>query len=103
MTDAPLRRIAGDFEFRAATRGHKLEIVSAHFLDLDTGEDWYLTEGEFGPKPPFPTDESAVCIFFAADADLACFAALDWELPRNVICFRGEFRRMTASIEEPEL
>jgi hypothetical protein len=98
-----LRRIAGDFEFRPATRGHGLEVVSAYFIDLDSGQDWYILEGEFPNKPPFPTDESTVFVAYAVDADLRCFAALGWPIPKNVICFRAEFRRATANVEEPEL
>src|SRR5262249_55235827 len=102
MTDN-MRRIAGDFEFRAGGRGRGVGVVSGFFIDIDSHESWYFAEHEFPTAPPFPTGESVVFIAFAADADLKCFDILGWEAPRNVVCFRGELRRATASIEEPEL
>jgi len=98
---APLRRIADDFEYRAPTREHGLEVVSGYFIDLDRGEDWYITE--FGPEPPFPTDESTAFVSFAVDADLRCFRALGWEMPSRVVCIHAEFRRASVIVEEPEL
>jgi phage N-6-adenine-methyltransferase len=96
------RLIAGDFEYRAPTREHGLEVVSFYAIDLSTGESWYLKAEDFGNWPPFPTDESTTFIAFAADADLRCFATLGWKAPKKIVCFRGAFRCATADIEEPD-
>jgi hypothetical protein len=94
------RRIAIDFEYRPPTRERDLQIVSMYAEDMDTGENWYLVEGEFGVAPPFPLD-GAVIVAYVAEAELRCFRKLGWGLP-SVVCFHGEYRRLTNHIEMPD-
>jgi DNA polymerase-1 len=51
--------------------------------------------------PPFPVDASALLVGFYASAEISCFLALNWPLPRNVLDLYVEFRWMTNGKPRP--
>jgi DNA polymerase I len=58
-----------------------------------------LSRGEFGSKPPYPTDDTAIFVSFAADAELSCHLALGWPLPPKVIDPHVEFLNASNYLE----
>ena len=93
--------ISHDFEFLPDANGIS-RVVCGVFKDLRTGKLHRLWEGDFGPSPPFPVDDSALWLAFKADAEMQCFLALGWPLPVNVIDLYAEFRNQTNGEIEPK-
>jgi hypothetical protein len=63
--------------------------------DLHTGQTWKLWQGEFGPLPPFPHGDDTLIVAYMAAAEISCYLALGWPLPKYVLDLFVEFRRHT--------
>jgi hypothetical protein len=53
------------------------------------------------PRPPFPTDRSALFLAYNAVAEAACLRALGWTYPANVLDLYAEFRNLTNGVPPP--
>ena len=91
--------VAADFEFHfgghdtleaAGRSGERPRPVCGCFEELRSGQRWQLFE-EFGPAPPFPTDDYCLVAFYAS-AELGCFRALNWPQPKYILDLFTEFR-----------
>ena len=94
--------VAADFEFHfgghdtleaAGRSGERPRPVCGCFEELRSGQRWQLFE-EFGPKPPFPTDDYCLIAYYAS-AELGCFRALNWPQPKYILDLFTEFRALT--------
>lgn len=63
--------------------------------DLCSGQEWRIWRGDFAPAPPFPIDDDALFVAYYASAELGCFKALGWSMPKYVLDLFSEFRNMT--------
>jgi DNA polymerase I len=93
-----------DFEFcyPGCTTAEEAEVsgenpipVSMVAHDLRTGQTWKQWHGEFGPVPPFPHGDDTVIVAYMAAAEISCYLALGWPLPKYVLDLYVEFRRHT--------
>jgi DNA polymerase I len=57
------------------------EILDGNGRHLETIRRW---RGEFGNKPPFPTDDDTLVVGYSLWAELTCFMALGWQFPRHL-------------------
>jgi DNA polymerase-1 len=96
--------VAVDFEFEfgghasaeeASRSGERPRPVCMAAKELHTGQTWRIWRGEFGPKPPFPTETGALFVAYYASAELGCFRALGWPKPANILDLFTEFRNRT--------
>lgn len=88
-----------DFEFhpnqlREGNTPDPVCMVVRNFVTGETQRHWRdalykMTEA------PFPTGESALMVAYFASAELDCFLALGWPLPKNVLDLFVEFRCLT--------
>jgi hypothetical protein len=53
------------------------------------------------PQAPFPTTADALLVAYNASAEMACFAALNWPFPVNVLDLYAEFRNLTNGLPLP--
>jgi hypothetical protein len=85
-----------DFEFQAG-RGNRPEVVCMVVREARSGETRRYWQDELHqmPRAPFETGSDAVMVAHAAQAELGCFKARDWPLPRYVLCTYAEFRAQT--------
>jgi hypothetical protein len=61
-------------------------------LDLDTNQETKIwLDGEKDLKPPFDFDQCTMVAFYAL-AELSCFHALGWPLPKYVLDLYTEFK-----------
>jgi len=94
-----------DFEFHAAglVEGNSLQTVCLVASELTSGTTIRLWQDELHamPHPPFPVDESALCVAYMASAEMACFQALGWPPPANVLDLYAEFRNLTNGMRLP--
>jgi hypothetical protein len=52
-------------------------------------------------QAPFRTDPGALFVAYLASAELSCFLALGWHLPRYVLDLYAEFRLLTSGLPTP--
>ena len=88
-----------DFEFRPrdGREGNPPEVICMVGYEVKTGkyhrifqEDLYRLK-----TPPFPIDDKTVIVAYFASAEMACFKALGWEMPANILDLYAEFRNLT--------
>jgi DNA polymerase I len=96
--------IVADFEFEfgghdsfeeASRSGERPRPVCLVAKDLNSGQEWRIFRGKFGPAPPFPIGPDALFIAYYASAELGCFKALGWQNPANILDLFCEFRLRT--------
>lgn len=95
-----------DFEFRPqeGIEGNLLEVICMVAYDLHTGKYHKLWKDElYGmSSPPFAVDADTVLVVYFASAEMACFQALGWAMPENILDLFVEFRNLTNGIFLPE-
>ena len=93
-----------DFEFRSlgGQEGNPPEVICMVAHEIGTGkyhrlfqEDLYQLKAS-----PFPVDETAVIVAYFASAEMICFKALGWPMPRNVLDLYAEFRNRTNGLPQ---
>jgi DNA polymerase I len=85
-----------DFEFRGA-RGNRPEVVCMVVREIrsDVTRRYWRDELLRMSRAPFETGSDAVMVGHAVQAELGCFYALDWPLPKYVLDTYAEFRVQT--------
>jgi hypothetical protein len=111
MLPLPFRHIVvADFEFEfgghasgdeASRSGERPRPVCMVAKELNSGQEWRLWRGEFGPTPPFPIGPDALFVAYYASAELGCFRALGWPAPARVLDLFTEFRDHTNGLSTP--
>lgn len=88
-----------DFEFHAAGRlgGNRPQPVCFVASELTSGRVIRVWQDELltMPRPPVPVDKHALFVAYAAYAEMACFRALNWSVPANILDLYAEFRNLT--------
>ena len=88
-----------DFEFRptGGREGNPPHPVCMVAHELNSRNTLRLWDDQLArcPMAPFPTDDSALFVAYYASAEMACFRALGWPAPTNVLDLYIEFRRQT--------
>jgi hypothetical protein len=86
----------------ASRSGERPHLVCVAANDLRTGQTWRLFEGEFGPKPPFPTGPDTLLIAYYASAEVGSFKDCNWSLQNTYILdLFTEFRARTNGRNTP--
>lgn len=80
-----------DFEF-SAPDGERQTPVCIVAREYFSNRLIRLFADELQDRPPFPTDENSLFIAFFASAEIGCFMALGWELPRRILDLWAEQR-----------
>ncbi len=85
-----------DFEF-VEPGGCVPRVVCMVAEELFTGREIALWEDELAAldRAPFDVGPRSCMVAYFASAELGCFRALGWELPRNVLDLFAEFRTIT--------
>ncbi|MBX9653610.1 DNA polymerase I [bacterium] len=84
-----------DFEFTARP-GERPTPICMVARELRTGRLVRLGGNDlYASKLPFPIGDDVLFVAFYASAELGCFLALDWEMPKNVLDLFVEFRCLT--------
>jgi DNA polymerase family A len=95
MTPGDFREIwCADFEFTQPP-GERPQPICAVFHELRS-DRWVES---FDPISPLPIDDDSLFVSYAASAEMSCFLALGWQLPKHVIDLFAEYRLLTNSIE----
>jgi hypothetical protein len=90
-----------DFEFVADT-GEQPKPVCVVARELTSGRiSRVWLEGERRSEPPFPCGPNVLVVAYYASAEMGCFLALDWEMPRLVVDLFAEFRTQTNGLTLP--
>ena len=86
----------GDFEF-AASPGARPTPICLVASELKSGRCVRLWEDDLRrlPQPPFALSSDVLFVAYYASAEMACFRALNWRPPVNVLDLYAEFRRYT--------
>ena len=88
-----------DFEFHAKDRvdGNTVHPICLVASELQSGKVMRVWQDELREMPgaPFPVDEKALFVAYMASAEMACFRALRWPVPANVLDLYAEFRNHT--------
>jgi len=74
-------------------------VVCLAAQELRTGRIIRLWQDEFTSEPPFRTDEGALFVAYAADAELKCFKVLGWPMPARILDLLVEFGARTSGID----
>jgi DNA polymerase I len=84
---------AADFEF-VARAGEIVEPVCLVAHELRSGRQLRLWAGELAAlsSAPFCVDENSLFVAFFASAEMSCFLALGWPMPKNVLDLFVEFK-----------
>jgi hypothetical protein len=90
-----------DFEF-IPKPGEPPDVVCLAARELRSGQTLRLRRDELGPQSPYRTDESALFVSFAANAECACHLALGWPLPAKILDLSPAFRNITNGRVTPE-
>jgi DNA polymerase I len=84
--------VVADFEFEFGGRdGERPRPVCMVAKELRTGKEWRLWRGQFGSVPPFPIGPDTLFVAFNASAELGCFRALGWPMPKRILDLFVEF------------
>jgi DNA polymerase-1 len=89
-----------DFEFNGGTHnprndGNRPHVVCLVAHELRSGRRFRVWHDQLGSEAPYRSDNKTMFIAFYAAAELSCHLSLGWELPRYVLDFFIEFRRLT--------
>lgn len=88
-----------DFEFRpiGGREGNPSEVICMVAHEIRTGKYHRLFQEDLYKlkAPPFPINETAIVVAYFASAEMACFKALGWPMPKNVLDLYAEFRNKT--------
>jgi DNA polymerase I len=93
-----------DFEFTTGSGdqpGALPEPVCMVAWEIISGRLIRLWRGEFGPRPPFRTDEQVLFVAFYASAEIGCFLALGWDPPARILDLYAEFRNESNGLARP--
>jgi hypothetical protein len=104
------RYVVVDFEYETITPGNLPNplCMVCYLLDenlryIETIRRW---RGEFGPRPPFPTDDDTLFIAYSAWAELMCFIVLGWIFPVHVFdchtCYQATTNFLLPATEDGE-
>ena len=97
----PFKQIyVADFEFTAGP-GERPDPICLVAREVRSGRLIRLWKDEFGPKPPYPTDEDTLFVAFFASADLGCHRVLGWPMPKWILDPFIEFRMRTNGLTTP--
>jgi DNA polymerase-1 len=88
---------ACDFEYLAPP-GEKPTPVCMVAREFRSGREIRLWQDEFGSRAPFRTDEGALFVSYAANAELKCFLQLGWPMPARILDLYAEFRARTSGM-----
>jgi hypothetical protein len=84
-----------DFEFHQPP-GERPQPICLAAYESRTGQ-WVES---FNPtNPPYDARDDSLFVSYAASAEMSCYLALGWELPRHVIDLYAEYRLLTNSID----
>jgi DNA polymerase I len=91
---------AVDFEFFAPTGGRPTPVCMVA-LELRTGKIIRLWADELKAlhQAPFDTGPQTVFVAYYASAEIGCFLALGWEIPKRILDLFTEFRAETNGTE----
>lgn len=88
-----------DFEFHPLTgrEGDTSQPVCMVAREYFSGRTLRIWQEELQTlrQAPFPVDDSALFVAYYASAEIGCFLALGWSLPRNILDLFCEFRTQT--------
>jgi len=88
-----------DFEFRplGGQEGNPPEVICMVAYEIGTGKYHRLFQGDLYKlkAPPFPVGDTTVVVAYFTSAEMACFKALGWPMPTNVLDLYAEFRNKT--------
>jgi hypothetical protein len=88
-----------DFEYRPAggIEGSPLEVICMVAFNSSTNQYTRLWADELaGMKDhPFGNNDKTILVAYYASAEMACFQALGWSWPKNVLDLFVEFKNMT--------
>jgi len=90
-----------DFEFHHGGLGdHSPPVpVCACALELRSGREHRLWDEELRrPAPPWPYESDSLLVSFSAPAELSCYLALGWPLPRFVLDLLIEHRQIVNGV-----
>jgi hypothetical protein len=92
----------GDFEF-ADKGGEPVKPYAFVAIELRSGKLVRLLRPELlrMQRAPIPTGDNALFVGFVANAEIHCFKALGWPLPRHVICLAAEHKAETCGLYLP--
>lgn len=104
----PFREIwAVDFEFHPGTGrnhggrdGDLSTPICLAALELRSSKKIIMWRDQFGPVPPYPTDEDSLFLAFYSSAEFGCHQALGWPEPARSLDAYLEFRHFTNSATE---
>jgi hypothetical protein len=103
MTTASLDEVVFlDFEFLAQTgeRPEPICLVARTGKGGQLFRNWLEGKGR-RQQPPFPTGENVLTVAYFASAELGCYLALQWPLPRLVVDLYAEFRVVSNGLAVP--
>src|SRR5437879_4785597 len=89
-----------DFEFRADP-GERPDPICLVAREVRSGRLIRLWRDRFGSTPPFSTDEGSLIIAYFATAEMGCFRARGWPMPRRLLDLYVEFRNRTNGLTLP--
>jgi hypothetical protein len=91
-----------DFEFRALA-GERPQPVCLVAREFSSGQEVRLWADQLGPHstPPYPLDDTSLCVAYYASAELGCHLALGWPMPARILDLYAEFRCHTAGLTVP--
>jgi DNA polymerase-1 len=89
-----------DFEFTSPP-GERPAPICMVAREFHSGRTIRLWQDQFGPAPPFPIGARSLFVAYYASAELGCFRALGWPMPRNILDLYVEFRDRTNGLELP--
>ncbi|MGE4480863.1 DNA polymerase [Acidocella sp.] len=96
---------AVDFEYRRAglVEGNALHPVCLVARELISGKVLKVWQDDLRAmtQAPFPVGEDALFVAYNAAAEMACFKALGWRVPANVLDLYAEFRNLTNGLPLP--
>jgi DNA polymerase I-like protein with 3'-5' exonuclease and polymerase domains len=79
--------------------GERPTVVCLVAQEFRSGRIIRLWRDEFTSEPPFRTDEGALFVAYAADAELKCFRVLGWPMPMRILDLHAEFRARTSGMD----
>lgn len=99
FNDADYQLIFIDFEYRPVdgVTGNPLEVICMVALDSSTNTYTKLWADELAglSDHPFGGNDRTILVAYYASAEMACFKALGWSWPSNVLDLFVEFKNMT--------
>lgn len=89
-----------DFEFRPfdGQEGSLPDPVCLVAREFRSGRTIRLRRDEFGPLPPYPTDDGVLFVAYYVSAEVLCHLALGWPVPSRILDLFTEYRGLTNGI-----